>query len=1456
MAGSAGSAYLSVKPSLVGFQSDLSRGVATAGTKSAGVFNSRLKSALKIGGIVAAGAAIAFTKSAISLEAEFSKTMNVLKATSDVPKKGMRDLNAMAIKMGQDTVFSANDAAKAMLELAKNGITPATIQAGALKSALTLAAAGGIDMETAATVMGNALNTFNLKGKDSSKVAAALAGAANASSASIGSLADGLQQVGTVAADSDQTVQETTAALAALSNAGITGSDAGTTLKTMFARLLPSTKAARTAFTSFGLAAYQSKGSMDELAELGIKPLTGKYADVHKAIGDYIVRTGQAERGTADFDKKTTDLLWSTGMIQNAFVKQNGEFKGMAQIAGVLEEKFGDLSSSERAAAFNTIFGSDARRAATVLTNEGSKGLAKYIVATSDKSAADKAAAAQMKGTAGAIEAMKGSVETASLAWGQAMKPVTMFGANLVATIANGAVPIIQDFGKILKSTLKDFDFSKVTQALKNIDIAAVFTRIKKSMAGIDWSALGKVDFSAFKDAGKSLPTFSDGLNVLGTVLRFASKHVDLLAKALPFLVAGFLAVKIAQASAQAAAVIALPVRIAELVIHRQLVRSNAQLVVAMNAATASSGVNTVAEKLNTTAKSSGIVASVRSRVVTIAKTVAEKAAAAASKALAVATWLVNAAMSANPIGIVVKVLGVLVGALALAYASSADFRRVVNGAWSSIKTVVAGAWTVVKRALSAFGDFLANDLGPIVSKFYSNTVKPVFASVSRAITSAWTNIVKPIFKAFGDFLADNLGPAIKWLWDKVVKPVFSGIGKTISAWWNNVVKPVFALLKGYFTNVLFPILELLWKGVVKPVFKYIGEAIKFWWNNIVKPVFGLLKAYFTNVLFPVLRFLWDKVVKPVFGGISKTISSVWNNGIKPVLQTFGGFIKDKVAPAFSRAVELIGNAWEKLKKLIGTPIYFVLETIINDKLIKGFNWLADQVGSKGIPRIPGTGSIPRFAKGGIYPGYTPGRDIGFAAVSGGEAIMRPEWARVIGDDRIDAMNAAARVGGVEGARKYMGAFASGGRVSMDGEPLDAVTAKQIRVAEGLSRQNIYVIQGSFQPHTSYSGSTHTGAGAADVSPVNSSIVKALQASGFAAWDRTGRGDWGPHIHAISRLASGVDSAARGQVQSYVSGSGDGLGGSAYGPRVPMLGNLSKLLGGNVTDGGYGTATNPGLAGLQRALFDPVAEFGAAAVAAIKDPTKFLKDKIAGPMSKLTGGPIVDIMKALPGRAISGLSDYIKDKLGGYLAGPSGTSGVAGLKGLSGAASITSGAGGIRAIVAKMAAARGWGDAANLNALNALISQESSWDPNAANPDSSARGLFQKMTSIHGPIESTVKGQTRWGLNYIASRHDNPVGAWGFHTRNNWYDDGGMVPPGLSLSYNGTGKAEHKAVFTDAQWATMRQMADRRGAGGTPRFELVLDNGEKIGGYMKQIAGHEFDSRSALDARRAGAFGA
>lgn len=392
---SVGYATLDIIPSMRGFQSKLSSQMAgpmgsvgkTAGGQmatgmGAGI-GSKAKSAmlgpLKAVGVVGGAMMVGgFLKSSVELEKQFSKTMNVIRATTGAPQAEMQKLSDLAMKMGADTVFSANDASAAMLELARGGIAPAEIRAGALAGTLTLAAAGELEMGEAANTAVKAMGQFGLAGKDMDAIASALAGGANASSASVRDMSTALAQGGLAADAVGFSIQETTGILAAFSNAGMEGSDAGTSMKTMLDRLIPPTKKAS-----------------DQFKELGLMTVDGN----------------------------------------NAFVKANGEFESATTIAERLQNATKDLSDSERKRALSVMFGSDAQRAATILAKEGAEGLRPLIKATSDQQAAQEMANANMEGTAGSLERLGGAWETLKLKAGKGIAPMVQEGADALANL-------------------------------------------------------------------------------------------------------------------------------------------------------------------------------------------------------------------------------------------------------------------------------------------------------------------------------------------------------------------------------------------------------------------------------------------------------------------------------------------------------------------------------------------------------------------------------------------------------------------------------------------------------------------------------------------------------------------------------------------------------------------------------------------------------------------------------------------------------------------------------------------------------------------------------------------------------------------------------------------------------------------------------------------------------------
>ena len=119
------------------------------------------------------------------------------------------------------------------------------------------------------------------------------------------------------------------------------------------------------------------------------------------------------------------------------------------------------------------------------------------------------------------------------------------------------------------------------------------------------------------------------------------------------------------------------------------------------------------------------------------------------------------------------------------------------------------------------------------------------------------------------------------------------------------------------------------------------------------------------------------------------------------------------------------------------------------------------------------------------------------------------------------------------------------------------------------------------------------------------------------------------------------------------------------------------------------------------------------------------------------------------------------------------------------------------------AAAQGWarqtlegaGQGAQWPSLRSLWERESSWEWDAQNPSSGAYGIPQaypasRLASAGSDWRDNGATQIKWGLDYIKSRYRDPDGAWNHEISSGWYDQGGVIEPGPSLVYNGTGQNE------------------------------------------------------------------
>lgn len=367
-----GYATLTIVPSAQGFLASLQGQVAAPAAAAGTAAGARMGQGVKAGfmppvaglgkalvGVGLTAAVTSFVKSSLDSFGQFERSLNQVQAATGASGKEMKSMSDLALKLGADTKFSAGEAADAMLELAKGGFSPAQIQAGALKNTMALAAAGGLDLASAATSMTAGMTAFGISAENSAQIANALAGSANASAADVSDMSQALSQVAAQASLSGFSLQETGAALAIFANNGVKGSDAGTSLKTMLQRLTPTTDKAREAMKSLGL----------------------------------------------------------------DFTNADGSFVSLANMSDQLQKKLGPLSAEQRQLALNTIFGSDASRAAAFLMKAGRSEVEKMTAAASDQTAAQRMADASMKGWSGTVEKLSGAWESFKVQFGQFIAP-------------------------------------------------------------------------------------------------------------------------------------------------------------------------------------------------------------------------------------------------------------------------------------------------------------------------------------------------------------------------------------------------------------------------------------------------------------------------------------------------------------------------------------------------------------------------------------------------------------------------------------------------------------------------------------------------------------------------------------------------------------------------------------------------------------------------------------------------------------------------------------------------------------------------------------------------------------------------------------------------------------------------------------------------------------------------
>jgi phage-related protein len=698
-------------------------------------------------------------------------------------------------------------------------------------------------------------------------------------------------------------------------------------------------------------------------------------------------------------------------------------------------------------------------------------------------------------------------------------------------------------------------------------------------------------------------------------------------------------------------------------------------------------------------------------------------------------------------------------------------------------------AWVAGQLALN-----VAMSLNPIA------LIVIAVAALVGAFIYLWNN--SEGFRNFWIGLWESIKQAAVWVWENALKPAFEGIAAAVR--WVGDAAVWLADVAVTAWRAIGTAASWLWNTILKPVFEGIWLAARIA-AAILITVFVTPAVVAFKLLAAIGMWLWENVLKYVFEAIGAAASWLWNNVLSPVIgyviayvQAWGAIFSWLWTNAISPALSAIGTAFSWLWSNVLSPVVdFIVAAVKGWGLI--FEWLWVSV---------------------IQP---VGEAIGVAVTAVGNAfvwawnnLIKPAW---------DALGAAISWVWENLIRPVFDAVKSA--VSTVGTAFEVavnmIKSAWDRVYDILSTPIKWVIDVVYNNGIRAVWNKVAGlVGLGELAPIN--------------FGGTAAGGGGPMRHmahggVLPGYAPGVDSvpvlASPGEgwlVPEAVRGLGAGF-----------VGWANRYFSGGRSDGGVGTGGPAGFSqggvvqrfadgGIVGNLLNWVSGIGDDIVNLWKDPVAFIKTKIGS-----TGW--ADLVARAPGKLIDSGSGWLWGRIKGFFGFSNDE-----------AAAAAGAAGG---------SPMGWQQMWNIvRAQFPSATLNSAFRPGDPGYHGKGRAIDigGPMGAINSWIAKVYPNSTQLiytpGANILNGRpftYDGPTQA-DHHDHVHWaFDQGGLIPPGYSTVYNGTGRPE--PVLTDQQWNTL---ASSGGGGGRITGELAI-SGDGLTAYVDgRIERYDQDSADAL----------
>ena len=524
------------------------------------------------------GIGVSGVKAAMDLEFQMSGVAAILSLTTEEAKPLKQIIEDLAVD--PKLKVSATEAAMAVEMLARNGLNMGEIMEGAAHSTVLLANATGADFSVAANVATDVMAQFKIGAQDMGTAVDGITSVVNNSKFSINDYALALSQGGGVASTAGVSFEDFNASIASISPLFASGSDAGTSFKTMLTSLANPSNEAKTQMDALGLSFYDAEGNLKSMAEIS-EMLNAALYGTSEVLVEVGGRTAEQNAELARFQSMHETTLRSiqdytsgvkgAGLSETARAKKisdliatqmnlEASMEPLLAITGEYTTATTQLTEEQRTAALATMFGSDAMRAGAGLAEAGAVaytdasvaaqelgvahedlawalegGITNYealLIKMGQTSALDSAAV-RVDNLAGDIDIFKGIVEALQIQIGDALLPtVRRLVKGGIEFLTNAVTPAIEVFSAFfggLESGMTPLSsFIEAIRDMAPANVIAGLTTLKQILNNVRLSLSGGVPFA--ESLGDALRIVGlDGAAVVVEKLDELSKKISAL---------------------------------------------------------------------------------------------------------------------------------------------------------------------------------------------------------------------------------------------------------------------------------------------------------------------------------------------------------------------------------------------------------------------------------------------------------------------------------------------------------------------------------------------------------------------------------------------------------------------------------------------------------------------------------------------------------------------------------------------------------------------------------------------------------------------------------------------------------------------------------------------------------------------------------------------------------------